>query len=564
MNSAPLSLLHDSWIPVRRASGAKHLMRVSGVVHDLQHDPVVAVDWGRPDLDVATLEFLIALLAVVLRPVSNRAWRRRWEFPPTAEEFQAALDSFALAFVLDGEGPRFLQDAEDFDGDLLPIERLLIDTPGQNTVLKNIDLLVKRGRLGKVSRSAAAIMLYALQAFAPAGGAGHRTSLRGGGPLTTLVVPGSGPVGEPVSLWHQLWANVTVGAPAGSSDLPLIFPWLASTRRSADKGGGTVLDGQAAHPLQAMWGMPRRIRLVFRPALPGEICDLTGLSDAVMVVGFRTLPYGVQYLNAVTEHPLTPLYFAKEGEAPLAVHPQPGGIGYRHWHSLTVEDGMRSRPAAAVSQFMNLHDPDDSSPAWPDARLAIYGYDMDNAKARSFVEVTMPLFAADAPPVRKALLAHARRLSEGATQAANLLRAQVRAAVAEEAKVDATALSAVRQRFFAATDASFWNALHRAREAFNSDLGADPEPLTKSWLGALRACAFEVFDEVAPLDPLSPGAAGRMVDGKWAAPPVVAARRNLGVALSGYGKWGDGLFNALGLPGPQPAKRKSKAKAKAS
>ena len=73
----------------------------------------------------------------------------------------------------------------------MPVGALLIDTPGANALRKNTDLFVKRGRIEVLSRAAAAIGLFTLSAYAPAGGAGIRTSLRGGGPLTTLLLPGT-------------------------------------------------------------------------------------------------------------------------------------------------------------------------------------------------------------------------------------------------------------------------------------------------------------------------------------------------------------------------------------
>jgi CRISPR system Cascade subunit CasA len=85
------------------------------------------------------------------------------------------------AFFLTGEGPRFLQEFDGIDGDEKPIEALLIDTPGENGQKKNADLLTHRRRCEMLGMPAAAMALYALQQFAPPGGAGNRTSLRAGG-----------------------------------------------------------------------------------------------------------------------------------------------------------------------------------------------------------------------------------------------------------------------------------------------------------------------------------------------------------------------------------------------
>ncbi len=80
----------------------------------------------------------------------------------------------------------------------------------------------KRSRTPVLGLPAATIALFALQTFAPAGGAGHRTSLRGNGPLTTLASPG-----EEERLWHRLWLDVPQPASPVRDDLTRVFPWLA-------------------------------------------------------------------------------------------------------------------------------------------------------------------------------------------------------------------------------------------------------------------------------------------------------------------------------------------------
>jgi hypothetical protein len=79
---------------------------------------------------------------------------------------------------------------EDLQSSAEPIERLLIEAPGESTTSKNTDLLVHRDRVTSLGRAAAAMALYTFQSWAPAGGAGNRTGLRGGGPLVTMVMPG--------------------------------------------------------------------------------------------------------------------------------------------------------------------------------------------------------------------------------------------------------------------------------------------------------------------------------------------------------------------------------------
>ena len=189
--------------------------------------------------------------------------------------------------------------------------------------------------------------------------------------------------------------------------------------------------------------MPRRIRLEFSAGPPWRSGgDLTGQHDDVLVRGFRTRPGGVQYLSAAREHPLTPCYRTKPTEPWLALHPQPGGIGYRHWHGLVTanEDGG-TLPANVVPTFNERRGSVERS-ARHEARLLVAGYDMDNMKARGFVEAEMPLFIMDDAQALKTLLDHSARLAQAATQVARLLANAVRTALADRADTDAAFLDA--------------------------------------------------------------------------------------------------------------------------
>jgi len=345
-----LNLIRDPWIPVVTRSRRRRTIRPAELTLDLQADPIVEVGWPRADLRAATLEFLIGLLTTARVPEGNDDWRRWWDEPPSPEELAARLDPFAAAFEFDGDGPRFLQDRGDLGNEINPVAGLVIDQPGANTEKNNADLFVKRGQVGVLARSTAAIVLYALQAFAPSGGAGHRTSLRGGGPLVTLALPDARDAAHG-TLWHRLWLNVTSLYDPFEQGEPLdepakAFPWLGDTRVS-DKAG-VVTTGADIHPVQCFWGMPRRIALIFEANVDRLPCDLTGEVDDVIVRGYRTRPYGVNY-DAV-EHPLTPSYRVKPDASEwLPVHPQPGGVAYRHWLGFVLEPktGLR-RPAKCV------------------------------------------------------------------------------------------------------------------------------------------------------------------------------------------------------------------------
>jgi CRISPR system Cascade subunit CasA len=428
-----------------------------------------------------------------------------------------------------------MQDFEDFGSDSNRIETLLIDAPGVQTLKKNADHFVKRDAVTTMSRATAAMALFTLQSFAPAGGAGNRVGLRGGGPLTTLAAPPQWRGGLP--LWHLLWANVPLGEPATPDQWKLVFPWLAPTRTSENDRKTNPND---THDLLAYWGTARRIRLEFSQNSAALPCDITGVVDDVVARGWRQRPYGANY--ALWLHPLSPYYRQKPTDTEwLPVHLQPGGIGYRHWVGLMfddAEDAPIRRAALAIATFRKnrlLHfDPGAERTTW---RLLAGGYDMDNMKARGFVESEMPVIEPGDPVRTKDFVLLLRQLIEGAGEVAGLLgRAARRALFSDGAKValDAGLLTNLRSRFWDATEVAFFA---RVREA--SGAAADAALVRQAWLHDLARPARALFAEAAPIEA---SGADRRPD------RIAAAAKSLDFALRGFGRDGEALFSKLGLP----------------
>ena len=108
----------------------------------------------------------------------------------------------------------------------IPISDLWIDSPSA---------YFNKGRARiELSRPATAISLFALHLYAPEGGRGHYTSIRGGGPLTTWSILGQAREGISAFLWRFLWLNVPLFRwSLAPDDLRRIFPWMAPLPESA-------------------------------------------------------------------------------------------------------------------------------------------------------------------------------------------------------------------------------------------------------------------------------------------------------------------------------------------
>ena len=386
------NLIFASWLPVRRRSGIVESIPPWRIAERIDDDPFVALAWPRPDFNGAAHEFLIGLASTAAAPNDEDEWEDWWLTPPPPEDLKERFAKVAHAFDLDGPGPRFLQDIEPLDdAKETDAASLLIDAPGAQTVRNNADLFLKRGGAPVLCRAAAAMALYTLNAYAPAGGAGNRTSLRGGGPMTTLVIARHEDYGN--TLWGRIWPNVETAqqisrrdaAPTSNDDPGSLFPWLVPTRASNPKDGGRSMPPTDVHPLQVYWGMPRRIRLLFEEGR-NRPCGLTGAKDSLIVRSYRTKNYGTDYTEGF-EHPLTPYYRQKEGAPKLPVHPKPGGVNYRLWPGIFVrsDDGLRD-PAQVIRHWP------ERARSVHETRFSVFGYDMDNMKARAWIEGEMPLW----------------------------------------------------------------------------------------------------------------------------------------------------------------------------
>ena len=541
-----LNLLRAAWLPLRRRSGRIERVTPFQITDSIDDDPFVAFAWPRPDFCGAAHEFLIGLLATAAAPENEDEWEDLWFAPPPPEVLRDRFESVAHAFDLDGPGPRFLQDRDPLDGaEEKAVAALLIDAPGAQTLRNNADLFVKRGGAPVLGRAAAAMALFTLNAYAPAGGAGHRTSLRGGGPLTTLAIAGE-------HLWGRLWPNVeTVESikdrwplPSAPPDDPdAIFPWLGPTHTSNTRADGRMTTPADTHPLQVYWGMPRRIRLAFEES-QGRRCTLTGIEDDTVVAAYRTRNYGVAYSEGF-EHPLTPYYAQKAGGARLPVHPRPGGLNYRHWPGMMAPsaDGLR-QPARAIRHVVaerGRFAMDEKT------RFAAFGYDMDNMKARAWIEGEWPLPLLADEETRGYLEAFIRQTVRGAETVSRLLVRSVKSALYDRPADAVGDYGFIAERFFRETEATFHLALADAQTAIRKQGGADSEDPTLevrlAWAKSMETPTLRLFDECAPDDALESRDMERHV----------RARFYLHLALGGRGKTGRALFGELGIPAPGPA-----------
>lgn len=521
-----MNLLKDPWIPVFRKDGiTTELIRPYEITNNIEKNPVSILYAARPDFNGSLFQFLIGYIQTIMTPEDEEVWVEHYLSPPTEEKLQGLTVKYSDYFNLDGDGIRFMQEAYLDSDNTVNIGSLLIESPGANTIKNNTDHFIKRGNAEKLCSCCTAAAIFTLNTNAPAGGAGIRTSLRGGGPLTTIAVPGI--VGSKYdTLWHKVWLNILI-----KDDLRLThckislkkdeqkFPWIKPVKTSKEKGTETTFD--EIHPVQTYWAMPRRMKLDPQVA-ESAICDICGKETNSYYSSYSTKPYGINYGEGIL-HPLSPYYSDKDGQK-LPVHPQPGGFIYRHW-PLYVASTDSNNPRAINLQRVDERLQDLKSEGVEQSiRVHVFGYDMDNMKARCWYEALMPYFLVN-ENICKNFVNYAQRLADAARQVASNTRIAVKNTWLSPESTVRGDLSFVESEFWNGTENDYYMSLMEIRSALEKNVESINDILW-NWVHILNRKSLSIFDFYA--EQVSPFAGdAKEKNEKKSIPRMIKARDRL-------------------------------------
>jgi len=511
-----LNLIEDPWIPVISGDGETQKLAPWEIFDHGKVDESSHIATTRPDFQGSIIQFLIGLVQTTMAPGDTNEWVEMLPSLPDAPSVRNLFLSVSPAFNLGGEGPRFMQDRTCEDGKEQPIETLVIGMPGENSLRMNRDFFLKRGTVQALCPACAAMALMTLQINGPPGGAGHRTGLRGGGPVTSIVLGKTLP--------ETIWLNVLpeneffMGTgPGQKKEMKDIFPWMGPLRTSGKETGGQTTSISDVSQLQMYWGMGRRILLNF-----GEeeetTCEICGEVTGNPVRSLKTKPYGVRY-DESWRHCLTPYYRSKDDVLP--VHMKAGGITYQHWLGIVQNDpegGIET--ARVVQRFRNIQ-----PLLWgmlPEVpRLWAFGYHFDKVKALCWYDSTMPLIPIGAEIREEYELCTAqlvRAASFGNRMTGQAVRDALYSPDTDEimfktrsgSQKTPSGLPIVTSRFWGETEPLFYDALTRLKEALET--GAPVDAVKRDWVLDLRRVALSLFDlyaQVAYIDLFRPAAVVR-------------------------------------------------------
>ncbi|MBQ3719361.1 MAG: type I-E CRISPR-associated protein Cse1/CasA [Methanomicrobium sp.] len=488
------NLIKEKWIPVLRKDGSQDTISPIDLLSDSDDNPVVEISSVRPDFDGAIMQFLIGVYQVLLSPEDDKDCRDFFKSKPSVDSLKERIDMIAPAFVLDEGEHRFMQDPSVAESDVWDIKKLLIDIDNTH--------FIKDGMIQHICPHCAAMALMTLELNSPSGGRGHMTSLRGGGPLTTLVCL---PDGEK-TLWKNILVNIRSNEQYWSEEstavdmdeVSRIFPWLMDDMPNSEKVDGEISEIKPGdlHPYHVFFNVPRRVWIDFKDTVSGE-CDLCGAKSDSLVKNYWSRPNGIKYDS--WNHPLTPYYVKtdKNGSIELPVRGKET-IGYNNWIGFVNRSPDGSLiPADVVDtfkeRFRNISD----------FKINAFGYATDNAKARVWTQHTLPTFSFD-EKYRDIFLLEVTHLIQTADNLVYFTVLNIKQSYTKDRDSSVHKkgkFSDVKVSFWHQTEPLFYDTLPLLMKAIiaDSDRG-DGEHLAvieckKNWLKEMRKIVMQIFEE---------------------------------------------------------------------
>ncbi|WP_026960486.1 type I-E CRISPR-associated protein Cse1/CasA [Aliagarivorans taiwanensis] len=492
-----MNLVQDPWLLFKVKQPDGRISEQELPITAIAKPEVIDFALPRADFQGAAYQFAIGLLQTLFAPADKYEWEDLYLQAPSEEQLQQAFDRAAHAFNATGDGPLFMQDYESLD-DVEPvnIDSLLVDAPGDNTLKHNKDLFVKRNRAKRVSVEMAIWILFTSQINGPCIGTGYRSGIRKSGPLTTLLMPGE----DDSALWQKLWLNVldrnTWIYPEPDLSSFEVFPWLDRT-----KSDETIYPNMV-HPLHVFWAMPQRVRLYISEEQVDVHCELsTRKSRRGVVEVYRRKNKGNNY-DGDWLHSLTPRYWVpgKSEVTPRPVLANKLSSTYKIWESISFSSSRFGFKCARVVDRYNRIDFElVNLPRKP--FLWVFGYHMEQGqkKVHGWYSSSFPYFKmnTDFSSVICERTDQLLSLADSALTSCvkNVKEAWFKSPLKDKkAKIPKGDFSFVEVSFWQRTQLLFFTTVQHLIES--DDTYLTPEQ-ARSWLNALRATAFDLFDELA-------------------------------------------------------------------
>lgn len=249
-----MNLSADRWLPVIRKDGSRCKISPTEINSEYATNPVIRVDFSRPDFSSFATQLLIGVFQSELLPKTTADLENLLKKPPTKKFLSEAINP--APFELDGLKNRFMQiaNAGEFDPKkgTRGVEYLFFGAPGENTVKLGKDWFTRQNEIKHLCKSCAAIALYIRQVSAFPAGVGYYTASRSGsnGAIYTLLT------GK--TLWETIVFNLLKTSDLvgyGNLSKPC-YPWMHKLLPN-------IVTVKDVHPCYSFWDMPTNIHLNF-------------------------------------------------------------------------------------------------------------------------------------------------------------------------------------------------------------------------------------------------------------------------------------------------------------
>jgi CRISPR system Cascade subunit CasA len=286
-----------------------------------------------------------------------------------------------------------------------------------------------------------------------------------------------------------------------------------------------------AHPLQAFWGMPRRIRLECIANPDAALCDLTGQPDTVVVSAWRQEGGGPEYTG--WRHPLSAYRQGSPGGAWTAVRGS-SDVGYEQWVGWVFGDvhHKNRRPAQMLVDWSaRVTDlPDETRQR---SRILAAGFVSDKGAVGDRIESEMPL-----PGFDRTTYAAAAYLVQRPVEATTLIGNALSYAAMQTVRARSFSTAGLVAACWRDTEHDFYRLLRGIQPGATHEQALNAVAL--EWLRCLRAVATRLFGDAFPIVPGAPNATHVAQQWRW-----------LRDTFNGATPAGQRLFAALLLPLPK-------------
>lgn len=182
-----MNLLEDAWIPVRADGGAGPFRQIS-YEELLCGNAHWQVSLPRDDLEMACVQLLICMTQVIFLPRDDSELRDQHDAQLSSDSYTKAIVPYRDWFDLDHPVHPFMQ-TRGVKGEPTSVQKLLPGMPEKTSTAPSAHCFFNEvDEVEYVSGAIAAIALFNQASNSPSFGGGFKGSLRGGSPITTLVV----------------------------------------------------------------------------------------------------------------------------------------------------------------------------------------------------------------------------------------------------------------------------------------------------------------------------------------------------------------------------------------